>query len=206
MSGFERTEPRYSPWVAAIDPALRAIDGTAPEHDAVVNALVEWVYTELDLEYDTQWGASYYTEYRQNDWERGHFQFEAFLERSYGSVVNCSDSASILSAYANMVGAHLNYVILLEDFALNFIQAIGGDSFTQCPFGPWGCGFSYHAMTTDDGGETIWDATLALDGDELPGSTPNTAMLVRAVPGAEYLWRLSPDSAEYDHEAQVTIE
>ena len=183
---FDQDGDRYAPWLAAIDPALRALHGTPAEHDAVVDELVRWIFDDLGLEYDTNWGASAYTAY-PGGWEDGTFNMSSFLTRQFGNVVNCSDCAGILTNYSNMLGASLAYVIILPSFELNYILAIGGADFTSCPFGGGGCGFSYHAVTTDDGGETIWDATLAIDGDGDPGSLPATEQLVQTLDGEAYL-------------------
>ncbi len=186
---FDRPEDPYHAWVAAIDPALRAIDGVEPTDEAVLNALVDWIYDDLGLSYDTRYGASYYTNY-QSGWSPAVFELSAFLRPDAGRTVNCSDCASILATWANMLGAPLVYSIVLQNFDLNYILAIGGDSFTHCPFGSWGCSFSYHAVTTNDGGATIWDATLALDGDADPSSTPNELLMVEGIDAEEYLDRL----------------
>jgi len=196
----------YHPWVAAIDAALRAIDGVDPDAEAVLDALVEWVFNDLGLTYDTRSGASAYTTYRRG-WDSGHFYFTDFLERRFGEVVNCSDCASILTGYANMLGARLSYLIILQNFSLNEILAIGQDDYTSCPFGPNSCGFSYHAVTTMDGGERIWDATLALDGDEDPGASPYDVLPVTGVDGEEYLDRLvRSGNASYNYETNGTIQ
>ena len=179
----------YHPWVAAIDAALRAIDGVEPEVEPVLDALVSWVFNDLGLVYDTRRGASAYTTYR-GDWSEGHFYMSDFLGRRFGSVINCSDCAGILTSYANMLGTRLAYLIILENFDLNEILAIGQDRYTSCPFGPGGCGFSYHAVTTPDGGAHIWDSTLALDGDEDPGAAPWELLPVQGIGGGEYLERL----------------
>jgi hypothetical protein len=205
-SGFSAGTDLYHPWVAAIDPALRGIDGTVPEHDAVIDALTEWVYTQADLTYDTRYGASAYVDYGRR-WDTAKFFFSDFLDRNFGRVVNCTDCASILLTYANMLGARLSYTIILENFSLNQIKSIGGTRFTNCPFGPSGCGFSYHAVTTDDAGGTIWDATLTLDGDDDPSAAPNTELLVQHIAGDEYLDRLvMTGSAAYYYESQGTIQ
>jgi hypothetical protein len=203
---FTATDARYNAWVAAIDPALRAIQGTAPEHDAVLNALVDWLYFDAEVSYDTRYGASAYVSYRGDDWTRANFQFSDFLERRMGPVVNCTDCAAILGAYANMLGAVLDYTIILQNFPLNQIKGIGLDEFTNCPFGRGGCGFSYHAVTTDDAGGTIWDATLALDGDADPYSAPNEELLVQTISGEEYLDRLTDGDAVYKYQSQGTIQ
>ncbi len=188
--GFDQEGPQYSPWVAAIDPALRAIAGVAPTDADVTSALTTWVYSDLGIAYDTTYGASYYTTYGGRGYDNSVFDFTSFLARSNGTTVNCSDCASILEAYADMVGCDLQYTILLKNFQLNFIKAIGGTDYTHCPFGPSGCGFSYHAVTTPDAAVTIYDATLDLDGDDDPSAGPFTDLPVHGVDGTEYLQRL----------------
>ncbi|MSP55261.1 MAG: hypothetical protein EXR69_06620 [Myxococcales bacterium] len=187
---FEMEGLPYAPWVAAIDPALRALDGVEGTDDAVTAALTEWVYRDFGLAYDTQYGASAYTAYAGRGYNNAEFDFTGFLDRTNGSTVNCSDCASILEAYADMLGADLKYTIILRNYDLNYIKAIGGEDYTHCPFGAGGCGFSYHAVTTSNDAATIYDATLALDGDEDPGSGPFTELLVQNIDGAEYLERL----------------
>lgn len=202
---WDASGPEYTAWVAAVDPALRGIQGVEPTSSAVIDALVEWIYFESGLSYDTVAGASAYTTYT-NGWLDAEFSFTAFLERRRGTIVNCTDCASILLTYANMVGARLDYTIILENFQLNQIKAIGGDEFSNCPFGSWGCGFSYHAVTTNDAGGTIWDATLALDGDEDPGSLPSEELLVQTIDGEEYLDRLVMSGrAKYQDQDQGSI-
>jgi hypothetical protein len=192
---FEESVTPYAPWVAVIDPALRAMAGTfesgaAPTEAAVISALVEHIYYDLGLSYDTRWGASAYTQYEGGSFDDAHIDLSGFLDRRRGSIVNCTDCAAILEAFANMIGATLSYTIITPSFNLNYIKAIGGDSFDHCPFDNGGCGFSYHAVTTPDDGGIIYDATLALDGDEDPGSYPGEELLVQAITGDEYLDRL----------------
>ncbi len=196
----------YRPWVAAIDPALRAIEGTGPTREAALDALVSWVYEDLDLEYDTRYGASAYTTYVRNDWDRAHFDMSAFIDLRYGTTVNCTDCAGIIVGYGNMIGAQAEYAIIGWNFDLNYILAIGGDEYTHCPFGNGGCGFSYHAVTVSETLGAVWDATLALDGDDDPGSEPNELLMVHTIEPTEYLDRLSPDRATYDYQAQGTMQ
>lgn len=185
-STFDATGDQYGAWLAAVDPALRSIEGTEPTDEAVLGALVAYIFEDLGLQYDTRYGASAYVSYRQGSWSRAHFNFSSFLARTNGSTINCTDAAAILGAYANMVGADLSYLILDPRFDLNYILAIGGSEYTSCPFGPGGCGFSYHAVTSPDGGGTIYDATLAIDGDGDPGNLPATVRLVDGISGDDY--------------------
>lgn len=203
---FTETGVPYAPWVAAIDPALRAIQGVEPTDEAVLSALTEWIYRDLGLSYDTRYGMSAYTAYAGRGYDHGEFDFTSFLSRANGTVINCSDCASILEGYADMIGANLEYTIILQNFDLNFIKAIGGTDYTRCPFGPSGCGFSYHAVTTPDDAGTIYDATLALDGDDDPGSGPFTELLVQHIDADEYLDRLVMDgTVSYEHTQKETI-
>jgi hypothetical protein len=197
---------RYQPWVSAVDPALRALEGVAPERNVVLDGLVRWIFEDAGLEYDTTYGASAYTVYAGNNWERANFDMTGFLSRKYGVVVNCTDCAGIVVGFGNMLGADVDYAIIGWNFDLNYILAIGGDTFTHCPFGRGGCGFSYHAVSTSPDNDLIWDATLALDGDDDPGSTPNTARLVQSVPEDEYLDRLAATPADYAYQAKGTIQ
>ena len=204
---FIESKESHTAWPAAIEPALRAIDGAAPDHDAVVSALVTWIFDDLGLSYDTRSGASAYVYYRNYRWDQAQFDFTGFLKRKSGSVINCTDAAAILMTYANMLGAEHYYSIILQDFTLNYLLAIGGDEFVSCPFGSGICGFSYHAVTVDGEGEAVWDATLALDGDENPGTTPNSVLYVQAIEAEEYLERLVRSGrAEYGYDAQGTIQ
>jgi hypothetical protein len=204
---FTESGDPYAPWLAVIDPALRAIAGVAPTEDAVISALVEHIYRDLGLSYDTRSGASAYTQYEGWSFDNAHLDLSSFLSRGRGSVVNCTDCAALLEAFANMLGANLSYTIIVENFGLNYIKAIGGDAFDHCPFDNGGCGFSYHAVTTPDDAETIYDATLALDGDADPGSYPGEELLVQAITGDEYLERLvSSGNARYRYTQKETIQ
>ncbi len=198
---FDEADSPYLPWVAVIDPALRDMSGVAPTEEAVISALVDYIYNDLGIAYDTRYGASAYMSYRGWGWDSADFDMTAFLDRSNGDIVNCSDCAGILSVHANMLGAYLGQSIISPSFSLNYILAIGGDEFTHCPFGPTSCGFSYHAVTSPDDSDTIYDATLALDGDDDPGSEPNEVLMVQTITGEEYLDRLvmsgSPNYQSY---------
>jgi hypothetical protein len=190
-------------WVAVVDEVARAVAGRAADPSGVHQFVVQHVYADTGLTYDTSSGASAYTWY-SGDWTDATFDLTAFLARSNGRVVNCSDCSMIVSLYANAVGGDLGYDIILANFALNQIRAIGGTEFTHCPFGPGGCGFSYHAVTSptgsmDDGSldEPVYDATLQLDGDADPAASPSVALWADGVAGPEYLDRLTDSPAAY---------
>jgi hypothetical protein len=61
-------------------------------------------------------------------------------------------------------------------------------------------------VSVDSETELVWDATLALDGDDDPGSEPNTLRLVQSVPADEYLDRLAAEPAEYVYQSKGTLQ
>jgi hypothetical protein len=192
------------PWVAVVDDATHAINGTASDVNGARGALVKHIYEELSLTYDRAEGASHYTDYAQGFGGGASFSLAHFLKRDFGKIVNCSDCASILSTYANMIGANLHYAIIEANFTLHPIEGIGSTTFGS-PFDSGRMGFSYHAVTSGDATKTIDDATLAVDGDADPSTAPYTKELVQGMPGDEYLQRLSGDpAAKYTHVDKTT--
>jgi hypothetical protein len=195
------------PWVAVVEAATKKINGATNDPAEIRKILVELIYAELALKYDRRNGASFYTSYTSG-FTGARFSLNSFLKRSAGSTVNCTDCASILSTYSNMVGAPLKYAIIqgapgTTGFSLNPIMGIGSTTFGS-PFDSGRMGFSYHAVTSNDAAKTINDATLALDGDSDPKVAPQTKLLVQNIPGTEYLTRLSPGAPEYRYVDQTT--
>lgn len=196
--------PPNIPWVAIVDGVTRKIGGKSTDPAELRAALVEFVYAELGLAYDRAQGASAYTTYRSDtSFDAGKFDLAAFIKKSRGKIVNCSDCASILSTYANMIGVRLRYAIIGWDFPLNPILGIGGST-PGSPFNSGRMAFSYHAVTSPDSAMLIDDATLALDGDDDPAHAPFKKLLVQNIGGAEYLQRLSPGKPSYKYVDQAT--
>lgn len=190
------------PWVAVVDAATAKVAGKTADPAEVRKTLVQLVYEELGLRYDRKNGQSFYTTYTSS-YVGARFDLGAFLLRSRGSIVNCTDCASILSTYANMVGVKLHYAIVGFSFSLNPIMGIGSTTFGS-PFDSGRLAFNYHAVTTPDATKTIDDATLALDGDVDPKAAPQSKLLVQDVNGSEYLTRLSPGTPEYKYVDEAT--
>jgi hypothetical protein len=196
------------PWVSVVDAVTKEIAGKTKDPVEVRKMLVRLVYEDFGLAYDRKSGASAYTNYTGGgsaSWVKASFDLSSFLKRSKGNIVNCTDCASILSTYANMVGVKLHYAIIGWNFGLNAIEGIGSTTFGS-PFDSGRMSFSYHAVTTPDATKTIDDATLALDGDADPTTAPYTKLLVQDVAGPEYLTRLSTGSVvpEYKYADQIT--
>lgn len=191
------------PWVAVVDEATVAIAGKAKDAKGAREILVRHVNEGMGLTYDRASGASHYTDY-PTAWVTATFQLARFLGRTRGTIVNCSDCASILSTYANMIGADVRYAIIGWNFHLNPIRGIGSTAFGS-PFNSGGRSFRYHAVVSPDSAATIDDATLAVDGDATPSVAPFTTKYVAAMPGDEYLMRLNDDAtASYVHVDKTT--
>jgi hypothetical protein len=195
---FKLTGVPHRAWVEVLDSIAGWVGGATADPMEVAGHIVEGIYYELGLRYDNVRGASAYTEYLDG-WNDGVFYIVAFQRRDFGSTINCSDAASILSSYANMIGIDLRYHILehawADGFDLNYIQAIGFTAFDETPFVGGGGSFGYHAVTGPVDG-TIYDATLALDGDGTPTAPPFTLLLAEGLSAHDYLFDLSSDWAD----------
>jgi hypothetical protein len=193
LPSFTETGVPHVPWVEVVDTIAGWVDGATADPVAVAGRIVEGVYYEMGLRYDDEYGASAYTEYLDG-WDDGVFHIVEFQRRDSGSVINCSDAASIVSGYANMVGIDFRYHIITHQWAggfdLNYIQAIGFTAFTETPFRGGGGAFSYHAIAGPPDG-SVYDATLALDDDGTPGAPPHTALLANGITAERYLFDLT---------------
>lgn len=132
----------------------------------------------------------------------GNFDATAFLDRLAGGpgngiYVNCSDCATFVSAFSNILGADLWQSRMGYGFLLNPLLAIGSSVWqTACGWGS----FSYHEIAWKGActaNEYIYDACLQVDSDADPKVAPHTAQLPMNMrfgnPGdLDYRDRLSP--------------
>ncbi len=193
---WDHSTVQHTPWIEVVDTVAGWVDGSTADPIAVAGRIVEGVYWEFDLVYDRESGASAYTWYPGWGWEGGQFDLTAFLDRGDGNVINCSDAASIVGTYANMIGIDFRYRILQRPdqfgFDLNYIKAIGWDEFDETPFFGDRGQFRYHAVVSPLGG-SFYDATLALDGDGDPLTPPHVELLAVDMPPDDYLEALSSE-------------
>jgi hypothetical protein len=196
-------------WVDVVDLVTGWVDGASADPVIVAGRIVEGVYNTLGLRYDDLRGASAYSDYPDGWWD-GVFFAGAFQRRDYGSTINCSDAAGIVGAYANMVGIDIRYHILThawyDGFDLNYIQPIGFTAFDETPFRFGGGSFGYHAVAGPPDG-SIYDATLALDGDGVPTAPPHTLLMAEGMLADDYLFDLSSDwdgiQVDYDETVEL---
>ncbi len=169
------------PWVDALDYACLWADGKLDPLGAATK-ITETVNGSLGLTYDTSHGATKYTQVvGSNSWFLCT-PFLAFLNRQpegKGNVVNCTDCATIVTTFANLLGCHLTAAVLNSPggFLCNKIIAIGGGSVWDYPFPPANR-FAYHEVAWMGGfsyGDPILDACLMIDnsGDPWDWITPS---------------------------------
>jgi hypothetical protein len=124
-------------------------------------------------------------------WYPTQFNCTEFLERltggpGLGKYVNCTDCATIVSTFANIVGCDLWQSRMAENpitessigFDCNEVVAIGHTTWnTPCGWP----GFTYHEVAWKgacDVNDELFDACLKVDGDNNPtGGSPHTPLL-----------------------------
>jgi len=164
------------PWTDVLDYACRWASLRNDRDDAAAH-VTRGVY-ELGpaiVQYDCPGGGS-------THYSLGSFNCTAFIDRLKGGYgngqwVNCTDCATILSTFANILGCDLWQSRMQSGFGLNPLLAIGSSVWQPA------CGwpsFNYHevawkgACTSND---EVFDACLQVDGDADPTTAPHTALL-----------------------------
>lgn len=165
------------PWAEVLEHACEWARGarTAASAATRVTRRVNTLGPSL-VEYPCDGGASYYTCERS-------FNCGGFLDLLNGGdgngfFLNCSDCASIVSSFSNILGCDIHPAEMGYNFSLNPILLIGfvDDWSPACV--QMGFGFHEAAWTgqcrEDD---RVFDACLKIDGDEDPTDEPRTPLL-----------------------------
>ncbi len=168
----QTTGSTSQPWTDALDIACVWANG-ATTRDAAA-ALVTAGYNGCGrVSYDTVQGATFYGSV--------DYQLTQMIARlnggaGLGGKVNCTDSASTVSTFANLLGCDLWQSRMSSSFALNPMIAIGYSSWVI----PFSGSFSYHevawkgACTSAD---NVFDGCLQVDADADPVNPPHTPLL-----------------------------
>jgi hypothetical protein len=164
------------PWVEVMDYACQwaVLKTDKDEAAAAVTARINGLGPSL-IEYDCPGGGG--THYGGN--------CTAFLDRlkggtGNGKYVNCSDCATFVSTFANILGCDLWQSQMGWDFDLNPILAIGESVwYPGCP--DWLLpSFTYHEVAWKGAcleTDRIFDACLHVDGDADPTTAPHSPLL-----------------------------
>lgn len=166
------------PWTEVLDYSCSWALG-AKTKDEAAGKITEQVYalgTSI-LEYDCPGnGDRHYATYADS------FNCTKFLERlkglnGNGKYVNCTDCATIVSTFANILGCDLWSSRMQWGFKLNPLLAIGSNTWqTACGWSS----FSYHEVAWKNNCDTndeVFDACLQVDGDADPDNAPHTPLL-----------------------------
>lgn len=190
------------PWVAVVDRVAQWSAGRARDVAGVLDAVTHGVNEAEGLSYDVWTGAPAYADGWQL-WEP-ELDLDGWLSRTRGSVVNCLDCASLVTALAAQVGAPAEVAIVGDNFRLNWLRGIGGTRFIHDLFGGYHA-FSYHAMATIDAAATVHDACLRVDDDTRPDAAPHTERLPVAMPFARYRDKLGADPFHVTGRGRSTV-
>jgi hypothetical protein len=181
------------PWTETLDHSCSwasgatTVDGAAAQITRGVNNLGPAVIT-----YDCPGGGSSHYSWASygntDNFLNGSFSCTAFLDRLKGGAgngwyVNCSDCATIVSTFANILGCDLWASRMGYYFHLNDILGIGSNVWEPCCHGVdgWQDSFSYHEVAWEGGcaaDDDVFDACLQVDGDADPTDhTSHTPLL-----------------------------
>ncbi|HZI86996.1 MAG TPA: hypothetical protein VFD48_09190, partial [Pyrinomonadaceae bacterium] len=161
--------PFALPWTEVLDYAcLEAKDATTADEAAA--KLTRWIYSLGDngtLDYDYYGsGSSNYTIPGQTT-----FRCTRFLQLLAGGPaprnVNCTDCATILSSFANILGCDLTQSRIGSRFLTNRIELIGSAS-------PISTSFNFHEVAWEFpsmGMASLYDCCLRVDGDANPADS-----------------------------------
>lgn len=185
---WEQTSVRSNqqlPWTDMLDYACTWGNG-AKSADQILHLVTLKVNSGINLTYDTTSGSSFYT---GPNGGISRFLCGLFLDylntgKGNGRIVNCTDCATIVTTFANILGANAMASIMTDNtftvgFLCNEILAIGTTTWKK----PFTTGvFSYHEVAWTGGGssltDNLYDACLQYDTGSNPwGSGPHTAGL-----------------------------
>src|SRR5215831_5045901 len=159
------------PWTDALNVGCRWAQG-ADSKDKAARHITESVYAlgPAVVTYDCPGGGASHYSFPNCD-------LTAFLDRLKGGVgngiyVNCSDCATIVSTFTNLVGCDLWQSRMGFNFSLNPILAIGSSVWqTACGWG----GFFYHEVAWEKActaADDVWDGCLEVNGSPNPTTGP----------------------------------
>jgi hypothetical protein len=163
------------PWTDVLDFSC-VWASAATSRDAAEAAITRKINSAIGLTYDTTAGASFYT-------SAGQFkctEFINFLDGKPGNPgpkVNCTDCATIVTTFANVLGcdvfaSRMQPSATTYGFDCNKIQAIG---YTNWAY-PFNGAFSYHEVAWMGAGsymDPLYDACLQVDSSDNPWEWTN---------------------------------
>ena len=164
-----------NPWADALEWSCRVARKAETQHEAA-SRITRAIYESKRFRYEVKEGESKYTE---NDTVLlTHFLGRLKGRYGKGVYVNCTDCASFVVSFSNLLGCELYSSIMGDEgFLTNPYSAIGCSPWTPPR---WGWAFGYHEVAWTGEcmeGDLIYDACLSVNGDGDPSSPPRRELL-----------------------------
>lgn len=173
-------------WVGALDDLAPAVQGVPAESAAVLDAIRDWihlnpyvVYNPNDAAYSGYEGEYIYWEYAWSD-------LTEWLDRREGVELYCHSVSCLFSVLAGTEGIEAPQQVLGVGFYTNLTRAAGTEDWVR-----WS--FNSHSLVSPDGGATLWDASVDLDGDGDPANLPAEAVAPKGMSYEQYTTLLTSD-------------
>ena len=161
-----------APWTDVLEHACRAAAG-ARNTDEAAELLTQWVFSLGDvgvLSYDElSSGSSSLTIPGMQTFKCTKFLRVLSRELPTPASVNCSDCATILSSFANILGCSLTQSRIGNGFLTNRIKKIGQGSPIRQSFSFHEVAWKFQSVGT---AASLYDCCLQVDGDDDPASNP----------------------------------
>ena len=163
------------PWIDVLEKSCTWAAGSKTIDD-VLDAITTHVNGSLGLKYDTDHGHSVYTSASSVAKPEEDFFLTIFLEflagqTGNGHIVNCNDTAAIVTTFSNLLGTRANCSQMsngpMQFFKANRVQPIGYTDWEELFHG----NMSYHEVAwlkTLGWSDNLYDACFKLDGSDDP--------------------------------------
>lgn len=177
-----------NPWSEVLDFSCQWARGTNSLDEAAAAITTKVNLPEGKMEYDDSTGDCHYSGCTPGD----RFSCTAYIDRlkggpGNGKYVNCSDCASIVGTFSNILGCELWESKMGYGLYLNDIISIGSSTWGK-PFSgtDYYGAFSYHEIAWKGGAllnDQIFDACLKVNSNELDATrTPNPVKKIPSLP------------------------
>lgn len=160
QSGFPSNN--QLPWADVLDYACDWAKGST-SLDEAAEKITKKVNGAIKLKYDIVRGASKYTDGATNEFLCSDFINYLKGKGGNGNIVNCTDCATIVTSFANILGCDLTASVMGFHFMCNYVISIGFSNWAV----PFNSGFSYHEVAWKDPcdyEDNLFDACLKVDG------------------------------------------
>jgi len=172
--------------VGALDAVADAVAGLPADDALVLDALRDFLHNHPEVVYNPNDRS--YSGYEGDYvyWDYVWVELTDWLDHSDGTDLYCHSMSCLLSTLAGHVGVDARQQILGHYFDTHLTRAAGTSDWQD-----WY--FYSHSVVSPDGGATIWDAAVDLDGDGDPSRQPVDPIEASGLALEDYLALLTAD-------------